>query len=49
VTPHIASWSVEAAVELRREVAKSVVDALQGREPASVVNRKQLLARERTA
>jgi D-3-phosphoglycerate dehydrogenase / 2-oxoglutarate reductase len=45
VTPHIASWSIEAAVELRREVARSVVDALQGREPASVVNRSQLLAR----
>jgi D-3-phosphoglycerate dehydrogenase / 2-oxoglutarate reductase len=49
VTPHIASWSVEAGVELRREVAQSVVDALQGRQPASVVNRKQLLARESTA
>ena len=46
VTPHVASWSVEAAVELRQGVAQSVVDALQGREPASVVNRKQLLARE---
>jgi len=48
VTPHIASWSVEAAIELRREVAQSVVDALQGRAPASVVNGKQLLARERS-
>ena len=48
VTPHIASWSIEAAVELRREVAQSVVDALGGREPASVVNRSQLLARART-
>jgi D-3-phosphoglycerate dehydrogenase len=48
VTPHIASWSVEAAVELRREVAQSVVEALQGRAPASVVNRNQLLARERS-
>jgi D-3-phosphoglycerate dehydrogenase len=47
VTPHIASWSIEAGAELRREVAQSVVDALQGREPASVVNRNQLLARER--
>ena len=47
VTPHIASWSVEAAVELRREVAKSVVDALQGREPACVVNRKQLILKSR--
>jgi D-3-phosphoglycerate dehydrogenase len=45
VTPHIASWSIEAGLELRREVAQSVVDALQGREPASVVNRSQLLAR----
>ena len=46
VTPHVASWSVEAAVELRQGVAQSVVDVLQGREPASVVNKKQLLARE---
>lgn len=48
VTPHIASWSIEAGVELRREVAQSVVHALQGREPASVVNRSQLLARALT-
>jgi D-3-phosphoglycerate dehydrogenase / 2-oxoglutarate reductase len=48
VTPHIASWSVEAGIELRREVAQSVVDALQRRQPASVVNRKQLLARKST-
>ncbi len=47
VTPHIASWSIEAGIELRREVAQSVVNALQGREPASVVNRNQLLARAR--
>jgi D-3-phosphoglycerate dehydrogenase / 2-oxoglutarate reductase len=47
VTPHIASWSIEAGIELRREVAQSVVDALQGREPTSVVNRNQLLARMR--
>ncbi len=47
VTPHIASWSIEAGVELRRGVAQSVVDALLGREPASVVNRDQLLARAR--
>jgi D-3-phosphoglycerate dehydrogenase / 2-oxoglutarate reductase len=47
VTPHIASWSVEAGVELRRAVAQSVVDALQGRAPESVVNRSQLLARAR--
>jgi D-3-phosphoglycerate dehydrogenase len=47
VTPHTASWSIEAGVELRRGVAQSVVDALLGREPASVVNRDQLLARAR--
>lgn len=47
VTPHIASWSIEAGVELRRGVAQSVVDALLGREPASVVNRDALLARAR--
>jgi D-3-phosphoglycerate dehydrogenase len=45
VTPHVASWSIEAGAELRRGVAQSVVDALLGREPASVVNRDQLLAR----
>jgi D-3-phosphoglycerate dehydrogenase / 2-oxoglutarate reductase len=42
VTPHVASWSIEAAIELRQEVAQSVVDALSGRAPASVVNRNQL-------
>jgi D-3-phosphoglycerate dehydrogenase / 2-oxoglutarate reductase len=47
VTPHIASWSIEAGAELRRETAQSVVDVLLGREPASVVNRDQLLARAR--
>jgi D-3-phosphoglycerate dehydrogenase len=47
VTPHIASWSIEAGAELRRETAQSVVDALQGNEPTSVVNRSQLLARAR--
>jgi D-3-phosphoglycerate dehydrogenase len=47
VTPHVASWSVESGVELRRGVAQSVVDALRGRPPASVVNRDQLLARAR--
>jgi phosphoglycerate dehydrogenase-like enzyme len=47
VTPHIASWSIEAGAELRRETAQSVVDALRGNEPVSVVNRNQLLARAR--
>jgi D-3-phosphoglycerate dehydrogenase / 2-oxoglutarate reductase len=47
VTPHVASWSIEAGAELRRETAQSVVDVLLGREPASVVNRGQLLARAR--
>lgn len=42
VTPHTSSWSVESAIELRREAAQSIVDALQGREPSSVVNRRQL-------
>jgi D-3-phosphoglycerate dehydrogenase len=45
VTPHTASWSIEAGAELRREAAQSVVDALRGNEPVSVVNRNQLLAR----
>lgn len=42
VTPHTSSWSVESAIELRREAAQSIVDALRGGEPSSVVNRTGL-------
>jgi D-3-phosphoglycerate dehydrogenase len=42
LSPHTSSWSKEAIVELRRGVARNVVDALQGRRPRSVVNRKEL-------
>ncbi|MCX6029277.1 MAG: C-terminal binding protein [Chloroflexi bacterium] len=41
-TPHAASGSTQAVVELRTEVAKNVVDALQGKLPRSIVNRKAL-------
>lgn len=42
VTPHTSSWSTESMLELRRGVVRNVVDALQGRQPRSVVNRKEL-------
>jgi len=41
-TPHSASTSVQSTVQLRREVARNVVIALQGGIPRSVVNAKQL-------
>ena len=41
-TPHTSSWSAAAIVELRRGVVRNVVDALQGRQPRFVVNRKEL-------
>lgn len=41
-TPHTSSWSSAAIVELRRGVVRNVVDALQGRQPRFVVNRKEL-------
>jgi D-3-phosphoglycerate dehydrogenase len=42
ITPHAASGSTQAVVELRTEVTKNVVDALSGRLPRSIVNRKAL-------
>ena len=42
VTPHVASWTNEAAQQLRRDTAQNVVIALQGRLPRSIVNRKSL-------
>lgn len=45
ITPHTSSWSVESSIELRREAAQSIVDVLQGREPNSVVNRRELSER----
>ena len=42
LSPHSASCSDEATVQLRRETARNVVEALQGRIPRSVVNRAGL-------
>jgi D-3-phosphoglycerate dehydrogenase len=38
VTPHASSWSVESALQLRRDAADNVVVALSGGRPRSVVN-----------
>ncbi|NLG28676.1 MAG: C-terminal binding protein, partial [Chloroflexi bacterium] len=40
--PHSASVSGEAVAELRRETARNVIEALQGRLPRSIVNRAGL-------
>lgn len=42
ITPHVASWTVEAIEQLRRETAQNVVTALEGKQPRSIVNRKGL-------
>jgi D-3-phosphoglycerate dehydrogenase len=42
LTPHIASWTSEAIVQLRRETARNVVLVLKGQQPRSIVNRKSL-------
>jgi D-3-phosphoglycerate dehydrogenase len=42
ITPHAASWGVEAVTQLRHDTAQNVVDALQGKLPRSIVNRKAL-------
>jgi D-3-phosphoglycerate dehydrogenase len=42
ITPHAASWSIDALLQLRRDTAKNVVDMLQGKLPRSIVNRKAL-------
>ena len=38
ITPHSSSWSVESALQLRRDAAENVVVALSGGTPRSVVN-----------
>ena len=42
INPHASSGSTQAAVELRNAVAQNVVDALSGKRPRSIVNRKAL-------
>jgi D-3-phosphoglycerate dehydrogenase / 2-oxoglutarate reductase len=42
ITPHSASWSAAAGLQLRRQTAQNVVDVLQGKLPYSIVNRKEL-------
>ena len=42
-TPHLSSWSAESFVQLRQEVVRNVVEALQGQIPRSIVNRKFLV------
>jgi D-3-phosphoglycerate dehydrogenase / 2-oxoglutarate reductase len=42
ITPHIASWTAEAVVQLRLDAARNVVSALRGELPRWIVNRKAL-------
>ena len=42
ITPHTSSGSVQAVLQLRRDTAQNVVDALCGKPPRSIVNRKAL-------
>ena len=42
ICPHASSWGVEALSQLRHDTAQNVVDALQGKLPRSIVNRKGL-------
>ncbi|MCO6453259.1 MAG: C-terminal binding protein [Caldilineales bacterium] len=42
ITPHSSSGSTEAVVQLRRDTAQNVVDALSGKKPRSIVNCKAL-------
>jgi D-3-phosphoglycerate dehydrogenase / 2-oxoglutarate reductase len=42
ITPHSSSWSVESALQLRRDAAQNVVTALSGGVPRSIVNGPQL-------
>lgn len=37
-TPHTSSWSAESVVQLRRDVARNVVQVLRGEPPRAVVN-----------
>ncbi len=41
-TPHAASWTLEAVVQLRRETTQNVVTVLAGRRPRSIVNQDAL-------
>ena len=41
-TPHAASWTTEAVMQLRRETAQNVVTVLSGKQPRSIVNRNEL-------
>jgi D-3-phosphoglycerate dehydrogenase len=41
-TPHSSSWSEASVEQLRRQTAQNVVDALCGKTPYSIVNRKEL-------
>ncbi len=41
-TPHLSSWSAQSFVQLRQEVVRNIVEALQGQLPRSIVNRKFL-------
>lgn len=43
ITPHASSGSIEAVTQLRHDTAQNVVDALSGKEPRSIVNRKWLV------
>jgi D-3-phosphoglycerate dehydrogenase len=42
VTPHLAHWSVESALECRRTAVEHVITFLKGGQPADVVNRAVL-------
>jgi D-3-phosphoglycerate dehydrogenase len=41
-TPHTSSWSTASFEQLRRSTAQNVADALSGKTPYSIVNRKEL-------
>ncbi|MDD5016696.1 MAG: C-terminal binding protein, partial [Eubacteriales bacterium] len=42
ITPHAAWYSEESIVTRRRQTVESVISVLEGGEPASLINRKQL-------
>ena len=41
-TPHTSSWSAESSIQLRRDVARNVVQVLRGDPPRAVVNPQYL-------
>lgn len=41
-TPHTSSWSADSIVQLRRQTAQNVVDMFKGKQPYSIVNKKEL-------